>query len=148
MPVPCRQILPACAFPASHQEGQRGLRALIFVGSVGMQAVAATAGGRIIESNLKIVVSQEPIEGRPCLFAPAALSRNAISLQACGDGRAGFHRLLVKAGLFCILGIEAVRSDRHKMTLHFTALNRPSASQALRVPPKPSLVCRCAHLPG
>src|SRR4030095_14863413 len=57
-------------FEESHQDRQCGFRSLIFVCAVGMQAVAAPAGGRIVELNLKIVVSPEPVpRGAPC-FAP------------------------------------------------------------------------------
>src|ERR1700674_1142477 len=97
-----------------------------------MQAVAATAGARIVESNLQVIVPEEAVEGGPRLFPPAALSRGTISLQACRDGRASFHGLLVKARLFGCLGIEAVRTDRHEMTFHFTTLNGCQPVQRLK----------------
>src|SRR5208282_2696498 len=88
-----------------------------------MQAVAATSGSRIVECDLQIIVSQEPIEGGPCLFAPAALSRGAISLQTCRDHRTGFHRLLIEARLLARLGIKALRSDGDEMALELTMLD-------------------------
>src|SRR5690242_4208917 len=95
-----------------------------------MQAVSATPGSRIVERNLKIVVSQEPIKSRPGLFTPAPLPCGAITLQARRDDRAGFHRLLVEAGLLGCLGIKALRSDGYKMALHLTTLNRDQPIQS------------------
>src|SRR5205085_10191840 len=95
-----------------------------------MQAVSATPGSRIVERNLKIVVSQEPIQSGPSRFTPAALPCGAIRLQARGDDRAGIHRSLVEAGLLGCHGIEALRSDRHEMALHSTTLNRDQPTQS------------------
>src|SRR5277367_6964760 len=58
-------------FQKRHQKRQRGLRSLVFVGPVGMQTVPATACSGIVQRDLKIVVSQEPIERGPRLFAPS-----------------------------------------------------------------------------
>src|SRR5437660_12555854 len=95
-----------------------------------MQAVSATPGSRIVERNLKIVVSQEPTKSGPSSFTPAPLPCGAISLQARRDDRAGLHRLLVEAGLLGRHGIEALRSDRHEMALHLTTLNRDQPIQS------------------
>src|ERR1700681_3070580 len=67
-------------FQECHQEGQSGFSALIFIGPVRMQPVSTTASSRIVQCDLKIVVSQEPIERAPRLFTPAALSRRPIGL--------------------------------------------------------------------
>lgn len=44
-----------------HQKGQRGFRSLIFIGSVGVEAISTAASRRIVECDLEIVVSQEPV---------------------------------------------------------------------------------------
>src|ERR1700686_4034218 len=82
-------------FQKCHQEGQSRFGSLVFISPVRMQPVSTTACGRIVECDLKIVVSQEPIERAPRLFAPAALSRRPIGLQESRHLRAGFPRLLV-----------------------------------------------------
>src|SRR4029077_10250018 len=68
-------------FQERHQKGQSGFRSLIFICAVGMQAVSTSAGSRIVERDLKIIVSQKPVERGPCLFAPVALPRSAIGLR-------------------------------------------------------------------
>src|SRR5690349_3448877 len=95
-----------------------------------MQAVSATPGSRIVERNLKIVVSQEPIKGGPGLFAPSVFPGSTIGLQARRDDRTGFHWLLVKAGFHRRLGVESVRSNGHEMALHLAALNRDKPIQS------------------
>src|ERR1700739_4877668 len=95
-----------------------------------MQAVSATPGRRIVQRDLKIVVTQEPVKSGPGLFTPAPLPCGAISLQARRDDRAGLHRLLVEAGLLGCRGIEALRSDRHEMALPLTTLNRDQPIQS------------------
>src|SRR5208282_2825859 len=94
-----------------------------------MQAVSTTTGGRIVQSYLKIVVPQKPIERGPRLLAPTALSGSTVGLQACRNDRTGFNRLLIETGLFRFLGIEALRSDRHKMAFHLATLNRAQPIQ-------------------
>src|SRR5229473_1588619 len=116
------RFLQLAHFQERHQKGQGGFCSLIFIGAVGVQTVSTSAGSGVIECDLQIVVSQEPIECGPSFFAPAALSGCAISLQACGDDRAGFDGLLVEAGLLGRLGIEALRADRHEMTFYFATL--------------------------
>jgi hypothetical protein len=111
-------------FQERHQEGERGFGALILIGAIGMQAIAASAGGGIVERDLQIVVAEEPIECAPRFLAPAILSRDAIGLQAGGDGGAGFDGLLIEAGLLGTLRIEAVRSDRDEVALCSGAMYR------------------------
>src|SRR6202521_6485285 len=87
-------LLQLTPLQEGHQEGQRRFSSLIFIGPIGVQAVPTTARGRVVECNLEIVVSQEPIKSAPCLFAPMALPRAAVGLQACRDDRARLHRLM------------------------------------------------------
>ena len=62
-----QSCLQRAHFQQCHQERQRGFRSLILIGAVGMQAVPATAGFRIVKRKLEIVVAQEPVERRPGL---------------------------------------------------------------------------------
>ena len=89
-----------------------------------MQAIAAAAGGGIVKGNLQVVVAEEPVECGPGFFPPAALPCCAIGLEISRDRCAGFDGLLVEAGFFGFLRVEAVRADGDEMALGFTALNR------------------------
>src|SRR5882672_3353867 len=97
-----------------------------------MQTISATTGSWIVESDLKIVVAQEPIEGGPRFFAPAALACCAVRFQTCRDGPACFYGLLVEASFFRLPRIKALRADRHKMTFHFATLNRGQPIQRFK----------------
>src|SRR5277367_4523807 len=119
-------------FQKRHQERQRGFRSLIFVGSVRMQSVSATACSGIVQRDLKIVVSKEPIERGPRLFAPAALPSCLIGLQARRNRRARLHRLLIEAGLLRCLGIKALRTNGHKVALYLASLKRHQPVQRLK----------------
>src|ERR1700675_315746 len=72
--------LESAHFQKCHKERQRRFRALVLIRAVRMQAVAATAGRRVIQRNLEIVVAQKPVESRPGFVAPAMVSSHAVSL--------------------------------------------------------------------
>src|ERR1700738_3166877 len=87
-----------------------------------MQAVPAAPGDRIIKRQLQVIVAEEPVESRPGLGAPAALSSYPVSLQTSRDRTCRFKRLLIEAGLLTPLAVEALRTDGHKVGVDFTAL--------------------------
>src|SRR5204863_5364161 len=95
-----------------------------------MQTVSTSAGRVIVERDLQVVVSQEPIEGGPGLFPPTTFSGSAISLQASRHDGTCFDRLLIEARFFRFPRIEAMLPDRHKMTFYFATLNRPQPIQS------------------
>ena len=64
-----------------HQERQRGLRSLVFIGPVGMKTISTTAGGGVVQGGFQIVISQKPIERGPRLRAPLLISGRAIRLR-------------------------------------------------------------------
>src|ERR1700722_14870170 len=109
-------------FQQCRQKRQRRFRALVLIGAVRMQAVAAAAGDGIIERKLQIVVAEEPVEGRPGFVAPAAVSSNAVCLQARRNRTGSFKRLLIEAGLLATLAIETLRSNRYKVAVDFATL--------------------------
>ena len=80
-----------------------------------MQAVPATACDGIVEGKLQIVVPQEPVEGRPCITAPAVVASDPVSLEACRYRSGGLNRLLIEAGFVAPLVIKALRSDRYEI---------------------------------
>src|SRR5580692_2934081 len=110
-------------FQQCHQERKGGFGSLVLVGAVGMQAVPAAAGHGIIERKLQIVIAKEPIEGRPSLAAPTAVPGYAVGLQAGGNRSGGLQRLLIEAGLFTTLAVEALRPDRYKVAIGFAMLS-------------------------
>ncbi len=97
-----------------------------------MQAVPAAASDGIIERKLQIVVAEEPVEGRPGFVAPAAVASYAIRLQTRRNRAGGFNRLLIEAGLFTILTVEALRTDRHEVAIDFALLRLSTANPAIR----------------
>src|ERR1700675_2066248 len=109
-------------FQKCHQERQSGFSTLIFISPVRRQPVSTTACSRIVQCDLKIVVSQEPVERAPRLFTPTALSRHPVSLPARRHLRASFPRLLVESGLLGCLGIKPLRTDGHEMALRLAPL--------------------------
>src|SRR5208282_2776876 len=139
--IGCIGFLQLAHFQECHQERQRRFRALILVGAVGMQAVAAPTRGGIIEGNLQIIVSEEPIESGPRFFAPAALPGCAISLQEGGYGGAGFDGLLVEAGFLRFLRVEAVGPDGNEVASYFAALNRREPIQSFQPGRNHRIVC-------
>ncbi len=67
----CQCCLSQTQFEHRLEKGEGRLRALIFVRAVGMQAVATTAGRRIVDRQVQIVAAEEPVEGAPRFFVPA-----------------------------------------------------------------------------
>src|SRR5271169_1910215 len=110
-------------FEKRHQEGQGRFGSLIFISPVGMQAISTSTRGRVVQSNLQVVVAEEPVERRPCRLAPAALPCGTIRLQIGRDGGAGFDRLLIKASLFGFRGVETVRADGNEMAFGLATLH-------------------------
>ncbi len=88
---------------------------LILIGAVGMQTVAAPAGGRIVQRQAQIVAPEEPLEGASGFFAPAGVVCAAVGFEAGGDRGLRFNRLLIEAGAFAAALIKAVGADRDKM---------------------------------
>src|SRR5579859_3965227 len=74
----------------------RRLSSAIFICSVGMQSVAATAGLGINKCNREVVAAQEPRKSPGCFGLPFGIVFRAQGLQAGGDGCGCFHRLLVE----------------------------------------------------
>ena len=127
-----------------HQEGQRGLRSLVFVGPIGMKTIATAAGAGVVQGGFQIVISQKPIERRPSLGVPTFISGGAIGFQACRDCRTCFQRLLIEPSFFARFAIEALRADRYKVSVHGAALLFLKPFQRLQAGREPFLV-RCAR---
>src|SRR5580658_3870415 len=87
-----------------------------------MKPVAAATSHRIIKRKLQIVVAQEPVECRPGLVAPAAITCYAVRLQIRRYRAGSLKWLLIKARLLATLAIKTLRPDRHKVAIAFRAL--------------------------
>ena len=115
----CRERISNSAI----RNDKRGFRSLILIGAVGMQAVPATAGFRIVERKLQIVIAQEPVESRPGLSAPAIVSR---SRDRPVNKRTPRRRLQWVADrtepVHSPSAIKPLRADRHKVAVHRATL--------------------------
>src|SRR5689334_13201125 len=98
------------------KKSERGLRALIFVRSVGVQTVATTAGRRIVNRTVQIVAPEEPLEDAPRLLAPAIIAGDPLRLQAGGNHRLSLHGLLVEACAGAAAPIKPIGPDGNEMT--------------------------------
>ena len=87
-------------FQERHQERERRFRALVFIDTVGMKSIFASAGCWIIERRLQVVLTQEPTEDAIGFLGPAFVMREPVCLKTCSDGGAGFDGLLIETGLF------------------------------------------------
>lgn len=102
-------------FKPGLEEGQDGFCPLIFIGSIRVQAIPAAAGRGIVEGLVQVVPAQEPLERAARFLAPTPVAGGPKCLQTSRHRRLGFHGLLIEAGTFTPLRVEAVRSDRDEM---------------------------------
>ena len=103
-------------FSERQLEREGGLRALILVRAVVVQAVAAAARGGIVKGNAKVVAAEEPLESATRLAPPEAVVGRAECFEAGGDHGLGFDRLLVKDRAGAVPFMEAIAADRAEMT--------------------------------
>ena len=96
-------------------EREGGLGALVLIHTVMMQAVPASAGGRIVKRQTEIITSEKPFEGALRLTPPSWIARDTEGLQTRGNHRLGLHRLLVEIRALAILLMEAIAADRPEM---------------------------------
>ena len=80
----------------TEQIGHDQLAAAVFVGAIGMQSIAATAGLGIDERYRQIVTAQKPGENIGCDRLPFGVTIRAPGGQTGGDRRRCLHRLLVE----------------------------------------------------
>ena len=77
-----------------------------------MQAIAASAGGKIVKPLVEIIRTEEPVEGALRFVPPMIVARRVERLDARADRRGGLDRLLVVFRRFSAAVPEAVRADR------------------------------------
>ena len=115
-------LLEAAHLQQRHQEGQRGLCSLVFVGSIRMKTISTAAGGGVVQGSFQVVVSQEPIERRPSSGMPMFISGGAICFQTGRHRRTSLQRLLVEPSFIASLAKEALGADRKKVSVDVAAL--------------------------
>ena len=76
-----------------------------------MEAVAAAAGGGVVEGLAELVAAEEPAEGAVGLQQPEALPGLFERGEAGADGGFGLDGLLIEAGALAIAGVEAFGAD-------------------------------------
>ena len=96
------------------QPGERRLRPLIFVESVGQQAITTAPRQRIADGHAEQVVAAKPLECRPCPIDPAFIADGMKGLDAGGHHRLWLDRLLVEHGRVPASRIEAAAAARGK----------------------------------
>ena len=72
---------------------------LVFIHALRVQAVPTTAGDGIVQGDLQIIVSQEPVEGSPRFLAPTIVSSYAIGFETSRNRAARFKGLFDRSGL-------------------------------------------------
>src|ERR1039458_7456780 len=114
-----------------HQERKRRFRSLIFIHTLWMKPVSASACGRIVKRRLQIVLAQKPPESPPRFLKPPTLFRQPAYLQASRNRSASLHWLLIEARLLTTLGKKSAGANGHKNLLVVPVLRRHQPFQRL-----------------
>ena len=107
-------------FQKGEQETQAGFGALVFVNSIRMQAIAATAGFRIIEWQSELILIEVPIKDPPGVVRPQVVSGGALRFEAGCNHCASFHRLLIEHCFSIASHVKPIRSDGRKVSFDRT----------------------------
>jgi hypothetical protein len=97
------------------QPGNRRFSTLVLVDTVGVEAVAAGAGGVVGDRLLEVVAAEEPLEAAAGVFQPALFPGHLMDLEEGIDHVLRLGRLLVETGRRAIAREPAVIADRHEM---------------------------------
>ena len=81
-----------------------------------MQAVSTTACCRIVDRQVQVVATEEPVKGAPRFLVPPLITGKAMRREAGRDHGLRLHRLLVKAGTLTAASIKSIGADRYKIT--------------------------------
>ena len=76
-----------------------------------MQAIAAAAGGRVVERLPQVALPQEPAEGAARMLEPARLTGHSVRFETSRNHGARFHGLLVEGSRRRTAPVETVRAD-------------------------------------
>lgn len=109
------EVCGAVHFRERKVEGEGGLGSLILANAIYMEAIAAAAGGKIIERETEVVTPEEPLEGAPRLVRPPRILRRAEGLMAGGDHGLHLDGLLVEIRAGTVFHVEAIAADGAEM---------------------------------
>src|SRR6185295_2971152 len=102
-----QDVVSQAEFQQGLQKRERGLRALILVGTIRMQAVSTAPAHRVVDGNVQVIASEKPFERTSRFLSPTLVSCDAGGLEAGGHHGLSFHRLLIESCAFAALMIEA-----------------------------------------
>ncbi len=85
------------------------------LGRSGCKTIATSTCGRIVDREIQVVATEEPFKGALGFLAPTSVTGDAIGLKTGRHHCLTFHGLLIEAGAFTALFVEAIGSDRDKM---------------------------------
>src|ERR1700722_5305108 len=88
-----------------------------------MQPISAAAGDGVIQRDLQVIVTEEPVEPIPGLFAPTVVTCDSVGDKTRGHRACSLNRLLIEAGSLSILMIEALRTYWYEVVVCFAMLN-------------------------
>jgi hypothetical protein len=108
-------LLGETQFQERLKKCEHGFCSLVLIRPVGMETVTAASCCRIIQWLLEIVPSEKPFKCPSRFFDPLFVSGVPEGLKTRRDRCLRFHRLLIEAGAFVPMLIEAVRTYRDKM---------------------------------
>src|SRR5580698_5901439 len=83
----------------SDEKRERGLGALVFVGAIGVESVAAAARLWIVDGLLERVLAQKPGESAARLAPPSRGPGQPLRVETRGDHGACLDGLLIEGGL-------------------------------------------------
>ena len=108
LPRPDMIVMRRTHFQEGEQEAQAGFRALIFVDSIRMQSVTATARHGVVEHAFQLILTDEPVEGPPGPLGPDRVASTVLGLEARRNHPTGLDGLLVEYRLQASPNVESV----------------------------------------
>jgi hypothetical protein len=97
------------------EKGKCRLGTLVFIRSIRVQTVPATAGGRVVYRQVQVVATEKPFKGAARFPVPAFVPRDAMSFEAGGNHRLCLNGLLIEAGTLTATVIKTIGADGNKV---------------------------------
>ena len=112
--------------PKRKQPCQSRFGALVLICTVGCQAVAASSRSIVIERNVQIISTQEPVEAAPGRLSPFLFAGDSVGLYTGFDHVFNLLRLLIESGPLAISRKPPVVTNGHEMPFGVALnLNKP-----------------------
>src|SRR5258708_29864631 len=107
-------------FRKTKEIGYDRFAAAIFVGAIGVQSIAATAGVRIDQRHGEIVAAEKPRENARCHGFPLGIAIRPPRREAGSDRRRCFHGLLIESTGMLPLFAETGGADPPRSAFPFS----------------------------